>query len=440
MALGDRAMGLSDLLSEEQQEQLTDLAEGGTGEKRNRKDAEDQSKPFPETAWTGLFATWREIVVPSTEAAPENLWSMFLVAVGLMLGRNVWAILPREIYPNFFVLLTGRTGDPRKSTALELLKQTLKRIGEDQDVEVLTGLVSTEGLFEALAKTERKRALVFSDEFRSLLCIAKGRKATQDLLPKLNSLYSCPDFDSINRKERSTRIVEPFVSLVTATAREYVEDLLGNLDVVGGMLNRFIIVEGKTQPPKPFAKFPSPEHWGKLTGPLCKVRDYWKANPSCLEFDSRAHDLWGEWYIAWKKERDELDPKRRDLTARTSEHVLKISLVYSALAQEREISARSLITGIKIGEWLEGNVLRAFEDVGLDSFSKAEKLILSKIRSKGRLFRRVLQQAAGARGINARMFGDVLKTLHENGHIKITGDKALSGQKTILVEYVADNT
>ena len=135
-----------------------------------------------------------------------------------------------------------------------------------------------------------------------------------------------------------------------------------------------------------------------------------------------------------------LDPKRRDLTARTSEHVLKISLVYSALAQEREISARSLITGIKIGEWLEGNVLRAFEDVGLDSFSKAEKLILSKIRSKGRLFRRVLQQAAGARGINARMFGDVLKTLHENGHIRFIDDKALSGQKTILVEYVADNT
>ena len=72
-----------------------------------------------------------------------------------------------------------------------LAAELLRHIGED-DVEILTGIVSSEGIFERLAKAEGIRALGYADEFRSLLSVAK-RKGTQDILPKLNSLYYCPD-------------------------------------------------------------------------------------------------------------------------------------------------------------------------------------------------------------------------------------------------------
>jgi phage/plasmid primase-like uncharacterized protein len=138
--------------------------------------------PFPEVAWSGLFGQWREIVAPCTEAPLEFLWASFLVNVGLMLGRKVWIESPQPLYPNFYILLLGQTGDARKSTALWLARQLLKRL--DDDIEIVTGIVSTEGLFERLAKHDDTRALGYVDEFRSLLSVGR-RQGTRDLLPKL---------------------------------------------------------------------------------------------------------------------------------------------------------------------------------------------------------------------------------------------------------------
>src|SRR5262249_51829740 len=44
---------------------------------------------FPEEAWQGPFAIWRDIACPSTESPQEYLWLSCLVTLGLVLGRNV---------------------------------------------------------------------------------------------------------------------------------------------------------------------------------------------------------------------------------------------------------------------------------------------------------------------------------------------------------------
>jgi hypothetical protein len=80
------------------------------------------------------------------------------------------------------------------------------------------------------------------------LCLAVARrKGTTDLLPKLNSLYYCPERESIDRREKSTTIVEPFFSIMSATTLGYVEDLLGNAEIVGGTINRFLIIPAKNR-------------------------------------------------------------------------------------------------------------------------------------------------------------------------------------------------
>jgi hypothetical protein len=108
------------------------------------------------------------------------------------------------------------------------------------------------------------------------LCLAVARrKGTTDLLPKLNSLYYCPERESIDRREKSTTIVEPFFSIISATTLGYVEDLLGNAEIVGGTINRFLIIPGKEQEPKPFAEAPSKQAWGRITGPHAEIRDHW---------------------------------------------------------------------------------------------------------------------------------------------------------------------
>jgi len=390
---------------------------------------------FPEAAWTGLFAQWRDTVVPCTEAALENLWSAFLVAVGLMLGRSIWKDSPRPLYPNFYLLLLGLTGDSRKSTVLWFAGELLRHVGED--VEILTGIVSTEGIFERLAKKEETRALGYADEFRSLLSVAK-RKGTQDILPKLNTLYYCPEREGIDRREKSTTVIRPFFSLITATAQEYVEDLLGNLEVAGGTLNRFLIISGEEQPPKPDVSSPSPEVWERIAAPLRQIRDRWAASPRRMDWSPEAREMWTTFYTEWRTARKAWDAKSANLTARIFEHVLKVALVYSALGEEKKISAKSLATAIAIGEWLQSNVLRLFGDVGLDQFSKAEKVILEIVKAKGEIYRRELQQSGFKKGINGELFGRVLRALEANGHVTIGEIETMAGRKRPVVEYVGN--
>jgi len=429
-------MGISEFLTEEEQERLNDLADGGTGEKRNGKEqgAEDQPKPFPEAAWTGLFRTWRDIAAPCTEAPLENLWAAFLVAAGLMLGRNVWKVSPSPLYPNFYLLLLGQTGDSRKSTTLWLARELLRHIGED--IEILTGIVSTEGIFERLAKKEETRALGYVDEFRALLSVAKGRRVTQDLLPKLNSLYSCPRQEEINRRQKSTTVVRPFFSLIAATPEAYVEDLLGNLELVGGTLNRFLMVTGEEQPPKSDVEHPTPEAWETIADPLREIRDHWLANPRRLEWSPEAKDLWGDFYTNWKNARKEWDQNAANLSARTHEQILKIALVYSALSNQEEIDVKSLAIAIAIGEWLEKTRLRLFGNVGLDHFTKAENVILGRLKVKHREYTRDLQQWASKRRINGKLFREVVRTLFDNGHVVMGEESTLANRKRPYVEIV----
>ena len=136
------------------------------------------------------------------------------MAAGTILGRNVWRESPRPLYPNFYLLLIGQTGDSRKSTVLWLACELLRRVGED--FKELSGVVSSEGIYQALAQREETKALIYADEMRALISVAK-RRGTADILPKLNSLYYCPERDSIDRVRDSTIIVKPFLSMITAT-------------------------------------------------------------------------------------------------------------------------------------------------------------------------------------------------------------------------------
>lgn len=399
-------------------------------------DFEGTPTQFPEVAWTGLFREWRDIVAPCTEAALENLWGAFLLAIGMVIGRNAWIESPWKVYPNFYLLLIGLTGNARKSTVLRFVFELLNQLGEE--FETLSGIVSTEGIFERLAKKEGTRAIGYADEFRSLLSVAK-RKGTQDILPKLNSLYQCPEREGIDRKEKSTVVVRPFFSLLTATSKEYVEDLIGNVELVGGTLNRFIIISGAEQEPKPIVKPPEPHEWERIVTPLKAIRTRIQSNPLKMAFDGKAEKFWCAWYLDWMKERQSGPVKVHQLTARTFEHIQKIALVYSVLAGEDAIGQESLLTAINVGTWLERNSLRVFGDVGLDYFSKAEKDVLDILRkTKKRMWRRDLQRLAFKKNINGEQFGRVLRALESNDRIGAGVETSGAGQHRPWVAYMGE--
>lgn len=390
---------------------------------------------FPESAWTGLFARWRDIAAPVTEAPVEHLWLAFLLASGLIIGRSRWISNPRPIYPNFYTLLIGNTGDSRKSTTLWLAEELITRVGAE--IEIIRNPVSSEGLYEQLAQREETHALVYADEFRSLLSVAK-RKGTQDILPRLQSLHSSPARDTITRREDSTTIIKPFVSLITATPLAFVQDLLGENEITGGFLNRFLIIAGNVQAPKPRAVPPLESAWSSISIPLGEVRRKLLEGAKQFEFSPSADELWGDFYTRWRLARTKVNQRVADLTARTFEHVIKIAAVYSILAGEEAVSGRALAIAIKVGDWLESNAREVFGETGLDRRSKAQNAILRQLKKSktGALYVRVLQQNLSGTVTGAE-FRDALKILADNDLVSVREIVAGSGQKRKVVELTS---
>jgi hypothetical protein len=389
--------------------------------------------PFPDIAWTGPFAAWREIVFPCTEAPAEYLWGSCLVTIGVALGRNIRIENPRPLYPNVYVLLLGQTGDDRKSTSLSFSEDALFHLGLADKVDVLKGIQSSEAIYESLSRMDGARTLAYCDEFRSLLAVAQ-RKGQRDIVPRLGSLYYCPRKDSLNRSENSTIVTDPFFSLIAATPAEYVQDLLTNLEVDGGFLNRFITVTGKVREWKAIA--PKPTGWERFTRPLQDIVGHYDDRECCFSFTHESAELWTDFYTRWKTARQDLNERERKLTARIDEHVLKLAMIYSAIEKQVAITVEALVIAISIGKWLQGVASNAFSDVGHDSFSRAEKIVIEIVKSKGRMYRRYLQQWVHKKGINGDLLTRVINSLVKNGHLFEGADVSASGQKRPWVECV----
>ena len=380
-----------------------------------------QTVPFPGCAWVGPFEIWRDVVCPTTEAPAEYLWASCLIVVGLILGRRVVVRNPRPLYPNFYVLLLGQTGDDRKSTALDYAGDAIFHAGLDDEIQTMRGIQSAEAIYESLSRHEGAKSLGYSDEFRSLMAVAK-RKGTQDLIPRLGSLYYCPRKDNLNRRhsKESTEIVNPFFSLISATPLEYVHDLVGDLEVDGGFVNRFLPITGKVQSWKAIAPPPTVSQWQPFKQRILDIGAYYSAADCELAWDKDAAALWTEFYTAWKTSRQEWNTRDQKLTARIDEHVLKLAMLYSAIEKKRVLTREAFVVAISIGKWLQSIALDAFSDLGQDRFAKCETKILEALRlaKKRCMWRRDLQRRMSRYGFNGEIFNRAIKALEANEHIR----------------------
>jgi hypothetical protein len=159
-----------------------------------------------------------------------------------------------------------------------------------------------------------------------------------------------------------------------------------------------------------------------------------------MDMHSQAEEAWCEFYTKWKIERGFANPKHQQLTARTFEQVLKVAMVYSALAGKDLIDLDSLCRAIAVGGWIQSNTLALFSDIGLDQLGKCERIILGLLkRAKNtRMWRRDLQQVVSARGFNGEVFGRAIKALESNDRVHCFPITAASGRNRTVVEYIGE--
>ena len=141
-----------------------------------------------------------------------------------------------------------------------------------------------------------------SDPFSA---VAK-RRGTQDIIPRLvDRFITVPTRDTLNRREDSTVVVNPFLSLIAATPAEYVQDLLSNLEIEGGFLNRFLTITGKVKGWKAIA--PPPSGWETFTKPIRDIGPHYDDHECRFEWTAESQNIWTQFYIDRKESRREME-------------------------------------------------------------------------------------------------------------------------------------
>ena len=397
-------------------------------------EATEQAAPtdFPEEAFTGLFKSYLDLVGPCTEAPSSYHWVTCLTMTGLLLGRNVSIRSPFPLYPNFYSLLIGPTGINRKSTAMTFgVREILNKI--QNNIVYVTGALSSEGIYEELSKQSGCRLLLYCDEMRSLLNVAR-RQGTADILPRLNSLYGCPDIDGLTRRGNSTKVEFPFVSLIAGTPKEWLTSAISDGEIMGGFVNRFLCVDGISTKDIPFTPQPSLDAARRFIEHLTKVIDLCSL-PLEMKWSAGAKTLYEKFYCAWRERQRSRSGETAAITNRITDHVAKIGMVYSVSDEQTEMTDHGIATAIQIGDYLERTAISIFGDSGLSKQGRVEQMIINRLKANGGMMEyRKLQRALGGK-TEAESFVRAIKNLITAEVIKVT---KLNPPTPRMVVYLGD--
>ena len=268
----------------------------------------------------------------------------------------------------------------RKSTAMNLGIDLLQQV--DADVKIIKGAASVEALYRELSDGPDTRLLIFADELRALLTVAQ-RSGTANLLPKLNTLYGCPDTDSIDRRRdsESDLVERPFVSLIAGSPVAWLEDVFGHGTLDGGFLNRNLFIAGQR---KLSQAFPPPPQWGTFANTIRTVIDHWRKNPQEIDWTPAAKALYQPFYEHdWPTLVEQSSDDTNSLTARLPDHVVKIAIIYSVLSGSQQITDTAVQQATRIAMYLRPVVLTLFGDVGRSRIGRVESKILEHLTAAG---------------------------------------------------------
>ncbi|MBI2060183.1 MAG: DUF3987 domain-containing protein [Nitrospirae bacterium] len=370
----------------------------------------------------GLLGEYLEAVGPVTQAPDSYHVLNFLTVAGLTLGRNIWVQTPEPIYPNLYGLLIGQTATTKKTTAVRLARRLLRDVAPE--VVTLPGVVSTESVYDVLAVQPRTRALIVFDEFRALFSIGK-RQSTGDLIPKLGSLYYCPDYDAINRREpgketkRTTEIHEPFLSMIGNSPSGWLEGEITSGHIAGGFVNRICTVYGEGKSAIPFPPPVDQGRWSRLAASLKEVAAYWAQNPGAIGWNADAKGMYERYYKQTDAARRKQDDRTTEITGRVDEHTLKIGVILSGLERSRTMTRDALSRAILFGSYLEGAALHIFGNITASAVGRVETKIIERLRGYGgRVKKRQLQNSLNGGCRDAGEFNRAWWNLNEGGRVR----------------------
>lgn len=432
-------------------EHLAEVAAASTNGTGPARAAPAVRSEFPESAWHAVFADYREAMA-TTEAPDAHHFGAAVTVFGATLGRRVFAVYGRELYPNLFSVLVGKTGATRKT-------ETQRRgidgvaLAVDPELPYITAIGSAEGLLESLARAEMtpleyqlyeahvegrtvgedgepdkagqvpdmppppahgRRTLLAPEEFASMLAKAR-QEGAGNLTPIITQAYDCPAV--LNPPTRSRRIiaVDPTLSILTASAPVWIERFLGMSELVSGFCNRFCYWLGEPKEPVPWPEPPRQEPLNRVRRALHDSLERWAGARHEFALADDAERVWASWYAVHHSRLATYNEVHAAVVQRAPTFAIKLGLIFAAMRNDAAvIEAEDLERATLIADYLEWGGGELLGALGQSGDTVLERLVLKRLAAGDHLPKRQLHQSVGGR-FNAERLHRTLDALLKVG-------------------------
>lgn len=392
-----------------------------------------QNSPIPaafplESGWPsqGFLRQYLDYATPMSEAPKQFHVGAALAIQSAILGRNVYMDFgPRHLYPNLYLVVVGKSGLPRKSTAILPVRRLVDAYGQAAGTNLLlSGSISLESLFDEFQEYPVRLAIF--DEIKTLLDNA-NRNYGKGLITQFTLLWDAPNFISQRFRNQgkdpaSRRVDEPILSMLAATTVDWIE--LQRKDIEGGFFGRFLPIlatdEGKILPLPPEE---DREAFIALQGQLTLLGQI-KGRMSLAE---EAQTLYEEMYHQHRKELL-AHPHGALLStfySRLDVHILKLSMHYNlSNGHGLEISRQSVKQAAVAMEFITA----CFQDLVINQLTFSHEMKNRKRVWDIIVHKPGITHSALARNSNMgkKDYNAALQTLEEEDRIRIdssTGSK-----------------
>lgn len=403
--------------------------------------APSKTPDIPKEAWTGLFADYRDIMAPTTEASDAFHYAVFCQVLGCTIGRSLYVYHAGRMYPNFYIALVGRSGLSRKSISMNRGIDILNELHYQEHVEegakplfrAVTGIRSIEGLLEELQGTRRVR-LIQIDELLSLLSKAK-QDASSNIVPQLTELYNCPNRHNPSIKNMTIQVTQPFVSILACTTHSWLTASLTISHIYGGFANRWMYFIGTPKKPNPNPPKIDQAKKDSLISAINDIRKWISEVPDGeIRVSDKAAKIFRKYYDGFYQ-RCLPDGILPSMIVRVQDFIWKIAMLYAAIDHSPEIKGKHLETAIAVGDYLESCVFHTFRTFAMSKAKMEEEKIIEYLQS----INEAISERDLYRNLNlsSRDLGSKMQNLANIGLIRIIEKKNRNNRP--VTYYAANN-
>lgn len=200
---------------------------------------------FPESAWRGIFAEYRDVMADTTEASDVAHFASLWGTAAVNLGRQVSMYAGDEIFPNSYLLFFGSTGDKKTTAPRRILRHRLLA----DTVQVLSNAGSPEGMLDALQVQQAANPTVYLCFFEEVSTLLKhGRREDSTLFEFFTETFDCPSVYRPTYRNNKAEINQPTPSILAGTTTEWFWKNARAEDFHGGFGNRLLYLTRAMRP------------------------------------------------------------------------------------------------------------------------------------------------------------------------------------------------